>query len=235
LITKVYPFFGKIPFLIGFCLNYQKNSTLLLYFKPIKTNLLFSNLKKDIQFEHTRINMNTNKINSLSGPPSNFDKEKYEKALIDQLDSIKRWHDLPEFDQLKYTTTFMDKIGNLFLEYYQDHLDEARSCGQLYKASLEPATTLITDNYILHAANEITSADTAWEDPWELACQTRTNIEAFNAMFGEIVNHLKVDADLEEFMEKCQGSFYLSRKLIPNNVPISHWWWFSNSKTGDKK
>ena len=187
----------------------------------MKSHLLL-NLKKEIHSGHTRIIMNfSNKINALSGSsPSNLDKEKYEKALILQLDSIKRWHDLPEIDQLKYSTTFMDKIGQLFLEYYQHHLEEAKGCGQIYKDSLEAAALIIADSYILDAANEIISADTAWDDPWELACQTRTNIEAFNGMFGGIVNPLKLDADLEEFMEKCQGSFYLSHSPYAKHLKI---------------
>lgn len=176
-----------------------------------------------------------NKINSLSGPPpSNLDKEKYEKALFTQLDSIKRWHDLSENEQIKYTTMFMNKIGNLFLEYYQDHLDEALTCGKIYQSSLVEATPLITDNYMFDATKEITNADAAWENPWELACQTRTNIEAFNAMFGEMTR-LEVDPDLEEFMEKCKGSFFLSREHIPKNVPESHEWWFVNAKNGESK
>lgn len=163
-----------------------------------------------------------------SNPPSpsvnsNGEREKYEALLIKQIESIRQWNDLFEDKQEWAVESFMDAIGRLFLDYYQFHLEESQACALKYQTLLENSVDSII-TYIINLEHRLRSAD-AMDDPWETACWGRTNIEAVISMFGEPMKYLD-SGGIEEYMQERKGKTCLERRLIPKNVPSSHWWWF---------
>ena len=57
-----------------------------------------------------------------------------------------------------------------------------------------------------------------------MACQRRTNIEAFNAMFGQVAGILDT-TEIEKLMQELkEGAGREERKT--DKIPPSHWWWF---------
>ena len=164
-------------------------------------------------------------LEPVSNPTNDSDKEKYRKALTERLESIKKWKETPDTEQMSNIIPFINAIGRLFLEYYQDHLDEAKECAKSYQALLQDNYALIDRYYVQKVAYRIESTDFAWDDPWSKACLYWTNIEAFNAMFEGITNPLRTD-ELEEYMENWRGNACIDADKIPKRLPESHWWWF---------
>ena len=54
---------------------------------------------------------------------------------------------------------------------------------------------------------------------------TPKNIEAFNAMFEEIIESIDIE-DIENCMQHRKDSETINPSLIPPNTPKSHWWWW---------
>lgn len=149
--------------------------------------------------------------------------EEYKALLLQQIKTINQWNDLPEDKQERMVENFMDAIGHLYLDYYQFHIVESRACALEHQTTLENAIGPII-TYISNLESRLWTAD-AMDDPWEIACWGRTNIEALVAMFGRPMEVLDYGR-LEIYMKNRVGSADLEDEQIPKNVPSSHWWWF---------
>ncbi|MCE5318231.1 MAG: hypothetical protein LLG04_12835 [Parachlamydia sp.] len=149
----------------------------------------------------------------------------YQDKLRVQLSSIQTWKDLSGYDQKDAIESFMNGIGQLFLDYFQYHLNEANKIGLEYGKDLVWAVRPIEILYIYKLRKRLASTD-EWDDNWEVACLGRTNIEAFHLMFGEFL--VELDAgDIEEYMEVRKEQAWIHPFSIPKNTPKTHWWWFT--------
>lgn len=66
--------------------------------------------------------------------------------------------------------------------------------------------------------------------------RVRTNIEAFQAMFGEITGQFGewIMEDFRDTMKACKSAaIVLKDEEIPKNIPKSHWWWFYESRCSE--
>lgn len=151
-------------------------------------------------------------------------EKNFQAQLLEQIQSINRWNDLPEIKRKVAVEDFMEAIGRLYLDYYQFHLDEARNCSIKKKSTIESSFGFII-TYISNLEHTLRTAD-AMEDPWETACRGRTNIEAFISMFDAPTDVIDSDG-IESYMQDRKGNAQLRNSLIPKNVPSSHWWWFA--------
>lgn len=122
----------------------------------------------------------------------------------------------------------MQKIGNLFLEYFQFHIQDAINIGEEFVEDILWAVRLINEHYVYRIQIKLVSAS-SWDDVWPTACATATNIEAFAMMFGEIVGELNAQG-IWEYIEERKDIESLEPRQGPKNVPKYHWWWFTEYK-----
>ena len=119
---------------------------------------------------------------------------------------------------------FMNAIGELYLKHFQFHLEDAKISMLDFQENMSILVKQININvnevrHALVTANE-------WAEPWETACWARTNIEAFQEMFGSFGG--KLDAgEIAEYMEALKGDVSADSKTVPENAPSGHWWWFA--------
>lgn len=151
------------------------------------------------------------------------DEKNFQAQLVEQIQSINQWKDLPDMERRIAVKRFMKAIGHLYLDYYQFHLAESKACAYLYRSILEKSIDPGL-SYISKLEHRLRSAD-AMDEPWEEACRGRTNIEAFNSMFGDSVEILDPEL-IESYMQDRKGTVYMEDECIPKNAPASHWWWF---------
>lgn len=156
----------------------------------------------------------------------NDSQASYKDQLINQIESVKKWDQLSGLIREEAIEEFMRNIGLLYIEYFQTHLEEANRCALPHKDHLEKAVRPIEMFYIRNVMSYLNNFD-AYDDPWEKACWARTNVEAFNSIFGGITRNLDAD-EMIEFMEGSRGLYSLDKELIPKNAPQTHWWWFEN-------
>ncbi len=148
----------------------------------------------------------------------------YVDKLISLLASTKEWENKADFALQMAVEGFMKALGPLYLDYFQYHIEEAKVCALDYQERLPYLVTPINRLYINNMWLSLKSAS-EWEDPWERACWIRTNIEAFQMMFGDVAGRLD-DADIIEYMDEMKGSFGLTPDQVPQNAPQSFWWWY---------
>jgi hypothetical protein len=138
--------------------------------------------------------------------------------------SIKRWRKLPERDKMNPIHQFMHALGNLYLEYFQSHLEEAKAIGKAHQNLLKDEFDTIYKLYVLKWSSDCIR--THWYDRWDDVCRERTNIEAFNEMFGESVGNLDTENLTESMKSKWNQYEVMYLDQIPVNVLKSHWWWY---------
>lgn len=124
-------------------------------------------------------------------------------------------------DELIYG--FMSSIGKLYLVYFQDHLDDAHALARDHQETLEKAIPLFR-SYGIKLENFLMGIFEGF-DEWEVVCYKRTNIEAFNAMFGEVTRPIDIE-DIEDCMQQRKNNDSITPCAAPPHVPKSHWWWF---------
>jgi hypothetical protein len=141
--------------------------------------------------------------------------------------------DKNDFGEIK---AFMNAIGNLYMDYFQHHIDEAKAClaevqacgGSRYQENYGKDLEHINLYYIWEIVRRLENTDWAWDDPWELACRLRTNVEAFDMMFSEVSKQkLRTDEIVEFVGARRGGPCICLPSEIPKNAPASHWWWFN--------
>lgn len=150
--------------------------------------------------------------------------KRYQTQLLQHFESTSTWNSLREFDKKKAIQDFMDSLGTLFLDHYQNHLDEIQNIGDSIQNKLITQHENIVLFYVYNMIQQLNSAG-EFHNPWESACRGRTNIEAFNTMFANLVDPLPTEA-LDEYMEDRRGVVQVRKDRIPKNAPAAHWWWF---------
>jgi hypothetical protein len=146
----------------------------------------------------------------------------YINQLNVKIQALNNIHELPYPQQRIEFGGFMQSIGKLFLNYFHQDLQAAHQCAEGNKKTLESVGALAR-RYVSDTES-MTHKGFEYGGEWEAICIERTYIEAFNAMFGKLVEPLDT-ADLEESMQdvKDEASY---PEGVPKNVPESHWWWF---------
>ena len=116
----------------------------------------------------------------------------------------------------------MNKIGDLFLVCFQHNSpDLCKGISTTNKKTIEDHREDICNFYLNKVENVLEKSFDG--DEWIGVCIDRTNIEAFNKMFGSIVEPLNVE-EIDELMN--QKKEIVMSKDRPLNIPQSHWWWF---------
>lgn len=69
----------------------------------------------------------------------------FQDSLLALLRSIRGWEQLSNFDKEYETKMFMQKIGNLFLEYFQFHIQDGKNIGEEFVEDLLWAVRLINE------------------------------------------------------------------------------------------
>ena len=113
----------------------------------------------------------------------------YVEKLVSLLESTKEWENKVDFALQMAVEGFMKALGPLYLDYFQYHIKEAKVCALDYQKLLPLLVKTINRIYINNMWLSLKSAS-EWDDPWERACWIRTNIEAFQVMFGEMAGRL---------------------------------------------
>ncbi|MCE5317512.1 MAG: hypothetical protein LLG04_09175 [Parachlamydia sp.] len=152
--------------------------------------------------------------------------EQYQTQLLNQLVSIVEWRQYEDSEKKKAIWKFMDAIGNLYMDYFHDHQAQAKASLPLYKENLKHEFRQIIRLYVHQLMFRLENADEL-EEPWDIACRGRTNIEAFNAMFGEAIDTLPT-TEIEKYMQAWKGRISLNKDEVPKNALKSHWWWFND-------
>lgn len=154
----------------------------------------------------------------------NSDASHYEKKLAADINKLIEIPHLSDSEANDLIRVFMSSIGNSFLSYYQWHLSEAQNLAKENKEIIRQARPFLR-LYGRKLENFLTGTFEDF-DEWDDVCFRRTYIEAFNAMFGEIIS-IDVE-DIEECMQQRKEDVSLSSSaLIPPNTPKSHWWWWN--------
>lgn len=189
--------------------------------------LLLVNGAKECKEEELNVGIKTHEViksldKELTEQQRNS-QEKYKSLLcraieeVTTIDPLKDW--LKAQDLIK---DFLGEIGKLFLEYFQFHLDEARSCGYLYKDILKNLIWPI--EHLGYIRDEITwCTRSSYADDYEPILLARTNLEAFNSMFGEVVGFANLSHQ-DKLVDRFRGSSFSSPAKI--GIPISHCWWY---------
>lgn len=187
---------------------------------------------------HTNVRCFSTKVNGVNmtnekekphlvaSTKANLEVENYKEQLNTQLESIAKWNSLEEPAKEKAVSKFMRAIGQLFLDYFHNHLEEAKACGQIHKSLLKDMDKTIDNFYVTPLMSSLELAS-SWEEPWGRACLGRTNMVAFTSLFGDLTGELDIES-LIVYMDKRKQNAVIDSDIIPKNTPKSHWWWFVN-------
>ena len=148
----------------------------------------------------------------------------YEEELVATIRKLNEINQVSKSHANDLIIDFMSTIGKLYLSYYQWNLNKTQSLDKGLQEILKQAVPFFRlygiklENFLMGTFEDF--------NEWDNACIERTNIEAFNAMFHEIVN-IDVE-DIEDCMQQRKDDVSISSpNLIPPNKPKSHWWWIS--------
>jgi len=156
------------------------------------------------------------------------ERANYMNQLNVKIQSLADIHELPCNEQRTKMDNFMDSVRNLYLNYFYKDLQAAQQCAQGNRQTLE-SVRLLALGYLRDLDSFITMPFEGFGGEWEVICSQRTNVEAYNEMFGEVIRKLdtsEVEQDMQDIREKaeCPG--------IPKNMPKSHWWWWAGIPEG---
>lgn len=211
---------GRIVFPLS---PFQKNLTFFLLPNRLylcKRNLFFEKKKQVSWIRHMSM---IGAFRPMSTHFSDFPSlnSNYPQKLSDEIRKLENVKQKTQEEKESVIEHFMEKIGDLFLEYFQNNLEQARECGEKHKSTLIDGSDTI-ENFYLSILE--TTLDLLDEGEWVRVCQLRTNIEAFNSMF-EGISQLET-ALVEERMKRIGPSHGLPKEDITPGVPQSHWWWY---------
>ncbi len=156
------------------------------------------------------------------------DPLKSNRYIQQMISELSFFNDIDSYDEIERgmaLQNLMDSLGLLYLEYFQFHLEEAMAFGSAQEPLLRLAARHIDEDYISLLRDLTLRLDEP--ELWERACWDRTRVEAFNAMFGEIVGRLDLEF-VERRMQRAKHNFSVEDHRVPRNAPKSHWWWFSH-------
>jgi len=155
--------------------------------------------------------------------------EEEDQAYCDQLKellaSLKTWDQFQNEVDLEISIEeFMDRLWELYLDYFQFHQEEAKICLLDFQELLISQVPNINKHYVAESMSAIISADD-FQDPWEIACKWRSRIEAFHELFGYLTGRLE-DDEIVEFVEERKDWTKTGVPMQREKIPKSHWWWF---------
>lgn len=143
------------------------------------------------------------------------------KKLFLLIDDLK---DLPRNERRARVKKFMHGLGRLFLDYFNTHPQIAHTYIDFNQVILSKAIKFIQQDYVLDLEQFLQSTFEGYGE-WKLVCEQRTNIEAFNVMFGSVIDILDTQ-EIDEYIQQRKAFEGVDRNEIPENIPISHWWWY---------
>jgi hypothetical protein len=157
--------------------------------------------------------------------PDTSPRLRYQQELVTNINTLNAINQASNLEANDLIWHFMSSMGNLFLLYYQWHLDEAQALAKEHKMILEQARPsfrsyrIELENFLMGTFEDC--------DEWDRVCTQRTNIEAINAMFEGAIDAIDIE-DLEHCMQQRKEHVSISSEsLIPPNMPKSHWWWWN--------
>ncbi len=142
------------------------------------------------------------------------------------LESADEWgKGIRGFDLEIAQETFMDTVGSLCFDYFQNHEEEAKIFTLDYESSISTIFEFINKEYVSHMYYKLQNISPEISG-WVFACKIKTNIEAFNFLFGHVVGKLE-DPGIQTYLEERKESADIAWSEIPQNAPKSHWWWYA--------
>lgn len=142
------------------------------------------------------------------------------RTALGYLDGI---DDLNKTDSANSVDVFMEIIGKLCLEndpvYIHRNYESIKS-----NKNFTPRTICFIRKYVADLEEYLFGIFEGYHE-WENVCYQRTNIEAFNAFFGQDY-HLDVsEFVIDELMrERCKTES-VKEENLPEKIPKRHWWW----------
>lgn len=154
------------------------------------------------------------------------DSSQYVNSLLKQIEAIRELEQLKKGEKRDRIKHFMISVGELFLDHFQRHPQIAQGIAEPHKEALAKVVPLIQENYVAKLEEFLQGTFEGYGE-WKLACQQRTNIEAFNSMFGNLI--LSFDTEqIDEYLQERKNSEGIDQREVPANIPKSHWWWFAS-------
>ena len=160
------------------------------------------------------------------------------QKLITLLEFIKMSFNLNQTGKNTAVNIFMKWLCQLYLDYFQYHLDEAKEIGKKYENVLVALIDPIYYVRIVRFHHRMSCAEAVGygDDLWDEACLVKTQLEAFHEMFGcisgTVIGYRVEELDRYLSTKSYQGA---DPDKIPENVPKHHWWWFMfNGKRWDE-
>jgi len=142
------------------------------------------------------------------------------------LDTTKKWgNELTGYDLEVAQADFMDELSVLYLDYFQNHIEEGKVIAFDYTETLLSVYQYINDEYVDDKYDRLLRVDPQVSS-WLFACIIKTNIEAFNSFFSHLTGRLK-DQQFENYLETYKLGADLTGGDIPENAPEDHWWWYA--------
>ena len=120
----------------------------------------------------------------------------------------------------------MVAIGRLYLEHYQYHLTDAQNIGKECKKEINELVPFIERGHCSFVERRLEDGD-SYEgagNSWPGLCRGRSEIEAFNQMFANILDEKLYVEDMDDLFKQVKSYFYSPE--LPKNIPETHWWWY---------
>ncbi len=152
------------------------------------------------------------------------DHPDYIAKLNQQIQLIAQLDALPDRERRAPIRNCMHTIGNLFLDYFQTHLQVAQKYAEYNQETLSRVTQLVQQYYVADLENFLQGTFEGYEE-WKLVSRQRTNIECFNGMFSGVVDVLDTQ-EIDEYMQQRKNVEGIDQSQVPENMPKSHWWWY---------
>jgi hypothetical protein len=168
--------------------------------------------------EDLKITMMANSLRTFN---LNSDRMKYSSSLLEQIEGTRNLETLNASETNQKVDAFMTEISKLYLQYNQLHIDQAETDVKDMKLVLDKAK----DHIIEHYQNRLEiQLDLPFENnyEWLTVCKRRTNLEAFNIMFGKLVGNLDLQK-IEECMQERKKYEGINKEDIPNNASNDFW------------
>lgn len=168
--------------------------------------------------------VNNTSNNNYIGPMTPYfgsdNNKDYNQELEISVKGIENLNSLQPYEINTKVGEFMGQIGDIFLKHFQKHKIE--KLGDK-KTTLEDAKPYIMEHYYNRLRASLIMPINN-DSEWSLICNRRSNIEAFNRMFGSFVDIINTQ-EIEKMMKELQSSFSIDKDDIPANIPEDFWWY----------
>ena len=154
----------------------------------------------------------------------------YGKKLSSLLASLEQWNTTMLCDRMRIVSKFMEKLLQLYLEYFQYHLQDVGIYAKEYLQLLSSCIPLINDQLneewneaMCHCCND--------NNEWLALCYLNSTTQAFHDMFQQHVGFLNDECIVEYTCYQLGEG--IAPSDIPKNIPHHHWWWFNKHLSND--